>query len=206
MTLYSIYNRDNAALNALKHGESQIGVPYVWGGETPGVGFDCSGLSQWVYASVGLRIPRTSETQVAVCQIKKGIPLLPGDLLFIAGSDGTPTSPGHVMIYHSPGLVLQAPFTGENVQISSYDTEVYIAATRPADLYGEPVKGPSSQVLKANGYERLPNATAETLALKNGWKVRGWDGKTFPVLPLQGVPVGVIKYASTSYRRKKILN
>jgi cell wall-associated NlpC family hydrolase len=203
MTLYSIYNRTNAGLEALKHGETQQGVPYVWGGEDPGIGFDCSGLTQWAYLSVGLSIPRTTETQFKVCQLDRGTPLLPGDLLFIPGSDGTEASPGHVMMYHSPGLVLQAPFTGEDVNVGPYDTEVYSFASRPGDLYGVEIQGPPSQVLKANGLERLPSPAAETLALKNGWQVRGWDGKTFPILPLNGVPAGVCKYASISYREKK---
>lgn len=36
---------------------TQLGVPYVWGAETPGVGFDCSGLVQWAFAQAGTRSP-----------------------------------------------------------------------------------------------------------------------------------------------------
>jgi cell wall-associated NlpC family hydrolase len=203
MTWYSIYNRENAGVEALKHGETQDGVPYVWGGETSGVGFDCSGLTQWAYTSVGLSIPRTTQEQFKVCQLDRGTPLLPGDLLFIAGADGTDTEPGHVMIYHSPGLVLQAPFTGEDVNVGPYDTEVYSFSTRPGDLYGATIQGPTSKDLKDNKLERLASPAAETLALKNGWQVRGWNGKNFPILPLQGIPAGVCKYASVDFRKKK---
>ncbi len=39
---------------AVAAAETQLGVPYVWGGETPGVGFDCSGLVQWAWAQAGV--------------------------------------------------------------------------------------------------------------------------------------------------------
>ena len=48
---------------AVRAAEHQIGVPYVWGGESPGHGFDCSGLVQWAWAQAGFSIPRTTETQ-----------------------------------------------------------------------------------------------------------------------------------------------
>jgi cell wall-associated NlpC family hydrolase len=42
-----------------------VGQPYVWGGRAPG-GFDCSGFVQWVYGQVGLHLPRTIASQLAL--------------------------------------------------------------------------------------------------------------------------------------------
>ena len=64
--------------------------------------------------------------------------LQPGDLLFSAGSDGTPASPGHVVMYLGSGQVIQAPMTGENVQIDPIDLATIVVATRPADLPTSP--------------------------------------------------------------------
>jgi cell wall-associated NlpC family hydrolase len=71
------------------------------------------------YAAAGISLPRTTFQQVDV-----GTPvytlsqLQPGDLIFTAGSDGTPTNPGHVGIYIGEGLVVQAPKTGLNIMIT----------------------------------------------------------------------------------------
>ena len=200
--LYSTYNRGNAGEEALKYAMTKDGLPYVWGGIGPD-GYDCSGLSMESYEHVGIVLPRTSQEQCKVAAIPNDSPLLPGDLLFIAGSDGTSTSPGHVMMYVAPGKVLQAPFTGENVGIYDYETSVYDFVTRPANLYGPVIKAPTQEDLKASNLVGLHTPGASTLALKNGWVVRGFDGNVFPPLPLQGVPVGVAKYATTQYREKR---
>ncbi len=50
---------------AVQAAVSQLGVPYVFGGEQAGVGFDCSGLVQWAWRQAGVSIPRTTETAVA---------------------------------------------------------------------------------------------------------------------------------------------
>lgn len=97
---------------------SQIGQPYVWGGENPkgakggaGGGFDCSGLVQWAYGALGIKLPR-----VAADQGKAGKPvsyngMKPGDLLVENNGD-------HVVMYIGGGKVVQAPHTGTNVQVS----------------------------------------------------------------------------------------
>ncbi len=53
---------------AVQAAVSQLGVPYVFGGEQPGTGFDCSGLVQWAWGQAGVSIPRTTETQWPVLQ------------------------------------------------------------------------------------------------------------------------------------------
>jgi len=199
---YSIYNRQNAGEIALKRGLTQVGVPYQWGGTSPGIGFDCSGLVQWAYASVGVFIGRSTFSQYKEFDIGRGEPLLPGDLIFIPGSDGTPTLPGHVMMYDSPGKVLQAPFTGEDIGVYDYDTSVYVFATRPGNYYGAAITPPTAAQLKDNDLVRLESPAAETLALRNGYVVRGFN-ETFIPLPLNGVAVGVVKYAPTQFHTPK---
>lgn len=106
------------------------GTPYVWGGTTPS-GFDCSGLTQYVYARWGIAIPRTSEEQATI-----GAPVAslanaqPGDLLFFAGSDGTASSPGHVGIYVGNGEMIDSPYLGTTVQVQPLATAGPVVAIR----------------------------------------------------------------------------
>jgi hypothetical protein len=125
------------AAAAITFAEAQIGKPYCWGGQGPGC-FDCSGLVFAAYATAGIHIARTTfewqhdGPQVLLSQLQ------PGDLLFSAGSDGTPASPGHVVMYLGHGRVIQAPMTGEDVQIDPVDLATVVVATRPADLPTSP--------------------------------------------------------------------
>ncbi|WP_244918646.1 C40 family peptidase, partial [Mycolicibacterium phlei] len=53
----SVVTAPNAvAASAVRHALTQLGVPYQWGGTTPGVGLDCSGLTQWAYREAGLTL------------------------------------------------------------------------------------------------------------------------------------------------------
>ncbi|MDA8283037.1 MAG: NlpC/P60 family protein, partial [Actinomycetota bacterium] len=55
----------------------------MWGGETPGVGFDCSGLVQAAYRVAGISLPRVAQDQYdATAKLGPGDPLQPGDLIF----------------------------------------------------------------------------------------------------------------------------
>jgi hypothetical protein len=102
----------------------QVGVPYAFGQETPGVAFDCSGLTQYAYAQVGVRLPRTAaEQQDAVARVSSP---QPGDLVFW----GDPAE--HVALYIGKGKSVAAPQPGESVKVQ--------------DVWGTPTYGRVSSV------------------------------------------------------------
>lgn len=90
---------------AVHAAESQLGVPYVWGAESPGWGFDCSGLVQWAWGRAGVWIPRTTWSQTYSGIAVSLRHLYPGDLVFAEGG-------GHVGLYIGGGVVIAAPHTG----------------------------------------------------------------------------------------------
>jgi cell wall-associated NlpC family hydrolase len=103
---------------------SQLGVPYVWGDEAPGVGFDCSGLAQWAYAQAGIAIPRTTETQWPAMQHVTQAQAVPGDLVFFDTPGDSQAAPNHVGIYLGNGLMIDAPYTGTVVRKDSITSDV----------------------------------------------------------------------------------
>lgn len=86
-----------------------LGVPYVWGGTTP-AGFDCSGFTSYVYAQVGIDLPRTSSSQRYAGTVVSWAEALPGDLIW---------SPGHIAIYAGDGMQIEAPVPGKSVRYTS---------------------------------------------------------------------------------------
>ncbi len=104
---------------AIGYAVAQLGKPYIWGGTGP-EGYDCSGLVMMAYRAAGIDIPRTTFQQVLVgTPVYSLSQLKPGDLLFTAGSDGTPTDPGHVGMYIGSALVVEAAESGEPIMITS---------------------------------------------------------------------------------------
>lgn len=87
--------------------EKYLGVPYVWGGTTPS-GFDCSGLVQYVYAQLGIALPRNSEAQYAFGTVTTSP--VPGDIVHYSG---------HVGIYIGNGMMIHAPKPGDVVKVAS---------------------------------------------------------------------------------------
>jgi cell wall-associated NlpC family hydrolase len=124
---------------AVRFAVAQVGKPYVWGGVGPN-GYDCSGLMLKAWAAAGVAIPRTSQAQSQSGTPVPGLAdLQPGDLLFIAGADGSPASPGHVGMYIGAtagvAYLVQAPQTGQSVQVDPLSRwkNVIVAIRRPLD-------------------------------------------------------------------------
>jgi cell wall-associated NlpC family hydrolase len=115
---------------AVNAAESQLGVPYVWGGETAGQGFDCSGLVQWAWAQAGVSIERTTETEWDSLPQVSLDALQPGDLLFYFNLDGD-DAVDHVVMYVGNNTVIQAPSTGSTVSYSPIWYAGLIGAARP---------------------------------------------------------------------------
>jgi len=110
-----------AVVTAIKFAVSKLGMPYQWGG-TGDPSYDCSGLMMMAYQAAGVTITRTTYTQVNDgTPVYNASALKPGDLIFTAGSDGTVTNPGHVGMFLGDDLVVDAPRTGESIEITKFD-------------------------------------------------------------------------------------
>lgn len=98
------------AASAVRHALTQLGVPYDWGGTTPGVGLDCSGLTQWAYSEAGLSLPRLAQEQDVGAPVAAGN-VRPGDLA---------VWDGHVAMIVGNGVMIEA---GDPVKLSPIRTE-----------------------------------------------------------------------------------
>jgi cell wall-associated NlpC family hydrolase len=106
---------------AVSYAEEQLGKPYVWGATGPDA-FDCSGLVMMAYQSAGVDIARTSQAQWTTLPHVPASKVEAGDLVFFAGSDGTPAAPGHVGLVIGKNLMIEAYATGTPIRISAFGT------------------------------------------------------------------------------------
>jgi peptidoglycan DL-endopeptidase CwlO len=120
-TLDSLTAPNSAAATAINFAQAQLGKPYLFGGTGPDA-FDCSGLVMMAYRAAGINIPRTSEEQWAELPHVSAADVEPGDLVFFAGADGTPTSPGHVGLVIGHDKMIDAYATGVPVQVATFGT------------------------------------------------------------------------------------
>ena len=89
------------------------GWSYVYGGDNPRTGFDCSGLVQWVYGKVGFSLPRTAQEQWDVTQHIPESEARPGDLVFFAHTyDDGGDVVTHVGIYVGGGVMYDSDDSG----------------------------------------------------------------------------------------------
>ena len=88
-----------------------VGTPYLYGGTTPR-GFDCSGYTQYVYAQLGISLPRTADQQMNATRRVSRSEARPGDLVFFVSGG----SAYHNGIYAGNGMMYDSPRSGKTVQ------------------------------------------------------------------------------------------
>jgi cell wall-associated NlpC family hydrolase len=129
-----LHNNPASPMGASAVGIAQhyLRVPYVWGGAVPATGFDCSGLTRFVYAQLGVNLPHYAASQFAAFAKLDPAQLQAGDLVFFEPKfDG----PGHVGLYIGNDQMIEAPHTGALVRISSFSGAAarmgFLGAVRP---------------------------------------------------------------------------
>lgn len=110
---------------AVSAAAGQIGVPYQFAQSSPGVAFDCSGLTAYAWGQAGVNLPHQSAAQYASTPHVSKDQAQPGDLIFYY-------SPiGHVGIYTGGGSMIHAPSTGKTVSYTTVHWEKVVGVSRP---------------------------------------------------------------------------
>jgi cell wall-associated NlpC family hydrolase len=122
---YKVKAPSSKAGVAVQAALGQLGVPYQFARSSPGVAFDCSGLTKYAWAQAGVSLPHYSKAQY---QLGPRIPIQavqPGDLIF------SRTPIGHVAIYIGNGKMVHAPRRGDVVKVGAVPWERVVGITRP---------------------------------------------------------------------------
>jgi cell wall-associated NlpC family hydrolase len=157
------------AVRAIAYAYNRLGTPYEWGGDGTDGRFDCSGLVQAAYTSVGITMPRTASEQwytgphVPVAQLQ------PGDLVFYATDLSNPGSIHHIGIYVGGGVMIDAPHTGASIRFDPIGAADYLGATRPQPLVvGAAVDAATPQAERTTSQPgAIPGNTAQNTAPAN---------------------------------------
>lgn len=131
---YGYTHSSSIPARAVELARSKLGSPYVWGAAGPDT-FDCSGLMLWIYAQLGLSIPRTAQMQHDWAAPIETTHLQPGDLLFYENTYQSHERITHVGMYAGGGTVIMATASGDFVKEVSvtdpYWLRHYASAGRP---------------------------------------------------------------------------
>lgn len=110
----------SAGARAVALAKQQLGKPYVWGAQSPAVGFDCSGLVQHTFKQLGVDLPRVSRDQARAGRAVASLAdARPGDLIAF----GSPVD--HIGIYAGGNKMVVAPRSGDVVKVQ----EIYRTPT-----------------------------------------------------------------------------
>lgn len=118
IALTGIANGQTASFNQKAAGYVETFIhkaPYRYGGSSPSAGFDCSGLTQYVYKHLGKSIPRTAEAQYEHFKRISRSQAWGGDLVFFheTSSPGSPVY--HVGIYEGSNHMVSAANPSEGI-------------------------------------------------------------------------------------------
>ena len=103
----------------------QLGVPYRFAAESPGVAFDCSGLTKYAWGQAGVYLTHQSGAQYGSIPHISQSEIQPGDLIFYK-------SPiGHVAMYIGGGSLIHAPRTGDVVKVAAVNWAAVVGIGRP---------------------------------------------------------------------------
>jgi cell wall-associated NlpC family hydrolase len=110
---------------AVNAASGQLGVPYKFAAESPGVAFDCSGLTKYAWGKAGVYLPHQSAAQYGSTPHVPKDQAQPGDLIFYY-------SPiGHVGIYIGGGMMIHAPASGDVVKVAPVHWNKVVGVSRP---------------------------------------------------------------------------
>lgn len=149
--------------------KSQLGVPYVWGGETESMAFDCSGLVKYAYSKAGFSLDHKAQSQYDAAKKITQSQAQPGDLIFW----GTPSNVYHVAIYLGGNQMIEAPQMGANVHITTIWGIPLSFGT--FDL-GDSVSGGDAKTYARNMVSSMWRSSSEFTCLDKLWtKESGWN-------------------------------
>ena len=117
-----VSSRASIAVNAAM---SQLGVPYLFAAESPGVALDCSGLTKYAWGQTGVYLPHQSGAQYGSIAHITQSEIQPGDLIVY----GSPI--GHVAMYIGGGSLIQATRPGDVVKVAAVNWAKVVGIGRP---------------------------------------------------------------------------
>lgn len=118
-------NADATHQVALLSAFTQLGTRYRRNASSPGVAFDCSGLTSWAWAQAGLELAHQSRTQIRNARVVSRETAQAGDLVYY---------PGHIMMFLGvDNAIVHAPFSGRNIEVG------FVSKSRvKSALFGDP--------------------------------------------------------------------
>ena len=143
--------------------QKYVGLPYVWGGNDPAVGLDCSSFVQNVFKDLGYSLPRVTWDQMnSGTKVDSLAQAQPGDLLF--SHDG-----GHVAIYLGNGKAVDAPQPGQTIQVrDAWETDANLTTIRrilPTETTGAAAAGQGTALTASTITDMVASARAAQATL-----------------------------------------